>query len=171
MADSNNLDLAEKKVKAVYAWVEREFSGIPTEWVKTIMEKEGEFSPLPMWGTMWILDDRLAETLMKHSRLMCGDYSELRDNLDSIEDEAKRAEVKAALDAVDTESLSWGESALLEEYVDEEMAGARNIIGTAGFIYQVDGRYLLGVNGAGWNFYDGIWDRLYDICGMQWHLN
>ena len=36
-------------------------------------------------------------------------------------------------------------------------------------IYEVAGEYVVGVHGAGWNFYDGVWDRLYDVCGIRWH--
>lgn len=57
---------------------------------------------------------------------------------------------------------------------DEEMAGAynvRDIYGqaTAVYVYEIDGRYLIGVHGAGWDFYDGVWDMLYDVYGMNWH--
>jgi hypothetical protein len=27
--------------------------------------------------------------------------------------------------------------------------------------------YVIGINGAGWNFYDGVWGRLYDVCGIH----
>jgi hypothetical protein len=33
----------------------------------------------------------------------------------------------------------------------------------------LDDEYIIGVNGAGWNFYDGVWDRLYDVAGLHWH--
>lgn len=80
---------------------------------------------------------------------------------------------------------TWGErimkgSALLQdddserEHFDEEMAGAHCILDergseTAMFIYEVNGQYLIGVHGAGWNFYQGAWDVLYDLLGLQWH--
>ena len=60
---------------------------------------------------------------------------------------------------------------------DEEMEGARNVVvedkhgthSTAIYIYDIDGQYLIGVNGAGWNFYEGVWDKLYDFFGLTWH--
>ena len=63
---------------------------------------------------------------------------------------------------------------MLEQYIDEEMSGARCILNengytTAAYIYIVADEYVIGINGAGWNFYDGVWDRLYDVCGIRWH--
>jgi hypothetical protein len=63
---------------------------------------------------------------------------------------------------------------MLEQYIDEEMSGARCILNesgytTAAYIYVIADEYVVGVNGAGWNFYDGVWDRLYDVCGIRWH--
>jgi hypothetical protein len=37
------------------------------------------------------------------------------------------------------------------------------------YIYDVAGEYVVGIHAAGWNFYDGVWDRLYDVCGIRWH--
>lgn len=60
------------------------------------------------------------------------------------------------------------------EGYEEEMEGERCILDndgntTAMYIYEIDGEYLLGVNGAGWDFYNGVWDKLYDVLGLQWH--
>jgi hypothetical protein len=52
---------------------------------------------------------------------------------------------------------------------DEEMAGELRIADSAAYLYQLDGRYVIGVHGAGWDFYDGVWDVLYDLMGYQWH--
>jgi hypothetical protein len=63
---------------------------------------------------------------------------------------------------------------MLERYIDEEMSGARCILDedgrpTAAYIYLIAGEYVIGINGAGWNFYDGVWDKLYDVCDIRWH--
>ncbi len=58
---------------------------------------------------------------------------------------------------------------IMEENEDEEMAGEMNIIGTAAYLYVIDGRYVVGVHGAGWNFYDGVWNNIYDLLGLKWH--
>jgi hypothetical protein len=39
----------------------------------------------------------------------------------------------------------------------------------AAYIYEVAAEHVISINGAGWNFYDGVWDKLYDVCGMRWH--
>lgn len=77
----------------------------------------------------------------------------------------------------------WGEKLIKKAHVmdpdaheadDEEMTGTynvRDIYGqaTAVYVYEIDGRYLIGVHGAGWDFYNGVWDMLYDVYGMNWH--
>ena len=57
---------------------------------------------------------------------------------------------------------------------DEEMEGERVFVDKDGdptnvYWYIVDGDNVIGVHGAGYDFYDGVWDRLYDILDMQWH--
>lgn len=52
---------------------------------------------------------------------------------------------------------------------NEEMRGAMRIADTAAYIYELDGEHVLGINGAGWDFYDGVWDVLYDLVGLKWH--
>lgn len=156
------------KEEAIKLFVDREFHPIPLEWVQIIAEKlDAEIYSWPMWGTMWQIDSFIAERLLKHSQVMVGEASEI--DLDAIEDEQEKKEVKTAIEDLKKESIAWGGCAILEKYVNEEMAGATNITGTAAFIYKIDGQYLIGINGAGWDFYNGVWDRLYDICEMEWH--
>ena len=96
---------------------------------------------------------------MKNSRRMVSDVSE-------IEDDEVRAKVEKEVE--ESDYSTW------EDYIDEEMSGELNVLDkdgspTAVFIYELDGEYIIGVNGAGWNFYDGVWDRLYEVAGLQWH--
>ena len=57
---------------------------------------------------------------------------------------------------------------------DDEMYGNRVILDkdddpTNMFLYEVDGEHLIGVNACGFDFYDGVWDVLYDAMGLDWH--
>lgn len=158
------------KKEAIELFVSRDFHPISQDWVKIIAEaKDEEIYSWPMWGTMWIVDDFIGKKLMKNSRAMVGEASEI--DLNSITDEKERAAVRKAVKELKAENVDWAGVAILEDYVDEEMAGANNIIGTAAYLYEIDGEYVVGVHGAGWNFYDGVWDRLYDLIGLKWHEN
>ena len=89
-------------------------------------------------------------------------------------DEKKRGKVQNAITGLKEENIDWAGCAILEEYINEEMSGAHRILdkdgnATAAYIYDIADDYVVGVNGAGWNFYDGVWDRLYDVCGIRWH--
>src|SRR3990167_2340934 len=160
------------KEQAIRDFVAREFNAIPQDWVQTIMEKTEEYAPLPMWGTMWIVDQWLGERLMKNTRVMVGEADEI--DLDAIQDAEAREQVKIAIADLKKESIAWGGVAILEEYIDEEMAGATCILDANGettplFIYEIAGECVIGVHGAGFNFYDGVWDKLYDLLGLKWH--
>lgn len=153
------------KAEAVKEFVKCELNAVPQEWVRIVAEEKGDFyDALPMWGTMWIVDPWIGEKLMDHSRVMVGSISEIE--LDDIEDPAERKRVKKAIKEED-----WS---VLEDYIDEDMQHQRCVLdkdgrATALFVYEVADEYVIGVNGAGWDFYDGVWDRLYDLMGMQWH--
>ena len=162
----------EVKQDAIREWVAREFNAVPQEWVRIAMEHFGYWEPLPMWGTMWIVDAHLGEKFMQHARVMAGDASEI--DIESIDDAKKRGKVQNAITGLKEENIDWAGCALLEEYINEEMSGAHRILDkdgnpTAAYIYDIAGDYVVGVHGAGWNFYDGVWDKLYDVCGIRWH--
>ena len=40
---------------------------------------------------------------------------------------------------------------------------------TSIYVYEVEDEIVIGVNGAGWDFYQGVWDELYDLLGLKWH--
>jgi hypothetical protein len=154
------------KSEAVHKFVDRDMNSIPLDWVQAVAEQKGEeIYAWPMWGTMFMVDDFIVDQLKL--RRMAGSAEEI--DLDAIQDEEERKNVAQAIANLKAECISWAETALLENYVNEEMAGADNIIGTAAYLYEVDGRKLIGINGAGWNFYDGVWDRIYDMVGLEWH--
>lgn len=110
-----------------------DLSAIPTEWVQIIAENKGlDIHAWPMWGTMFLCDDFIAEKLTTRT-----------------------------------------ESEENESY-DEEMLGAENILDKEGnetsmYLYDIDGQHAIGIHGAGFNFYDGVWDKLYDALGLEWH--
>lgn len=148
-----------------------EFNSIPQDWIDSVCRDKDEPHTLPMWGWMWLVEDWVGEKLMTHSRLMAGD----NESIDTEEVIPKHEKaVKKALRELKKEEIDWAGCAVLEQYVDEEMAGERCIVdkdgnATAVYIYEIDGRYVIGVNGAGWSFYDGVWDRIYDLLGYEWH--
>ena len=119
-----------------------EFSAIPTEWVKIIAEHEGNYPNLPMWRTMWIVDDMIGQRLMQNA-----------------------AEVRPCAEHTDDYDADCEECASY----NEELEGAYRIAGTAAYLYEVDDQYVLGVHGAGWDFFEGVWEPLYDLLGLQWH--
>src|SRR3990167_6136084 len=135
------------KDEAIKMFVDRNFSGIPQEWVKIVSEhKNLDIYAWSMWGTMWIVNNWLGEKLMKNAAQV----------VEPSECDNKHTE---------------GETCdICEDY--EEMGGAYNIKapdsegevrGTAAYIYDIDGEYVIGIHGAAWDFYDGVWDRLYDL--------
>lgn len=111
-------------------------------------ERRGDLR-LADWGTMWIVDEWLGKKLMDYAVQVvepseCENHDK-NDTCDICED--------------------W-----------KEMGGALNIKdkdgrGTAGYIYEINGVYVFGIHGAGWNCYDGVWDRLYDLLELKWHNN
>lgn len=151
------------KKEAVERYVERELSSVPQEWVRIVMESENEYRSLPMWGTMWIVNKWDAEKLLDKSRMMVYDKDEI--DLDSMEDDERKLVEKAI------EDDDWP---VLEDYIDEEMSGERCVLDKDGhttniFVYEVLDEIVIGVHGAGYDFYDGVWDRLYDTLGFNWH--
>jgi len=129
------------KEQAIHSWVSQ-LSAIPQNWVQKLFELEGQSPRLPMWGTMWILDEpHDAETLLDLAHYVepCEVHEDYNNFCDACND------------------------------YDEEMEGELCIPGTPVYIYKLDGETIIGVHGAGWDFYDGVWDKLYDLLGLKWH--
>lgn len=162
------------KKEAVQLLVNRDLQTVPQDWAMAIAEREGEYQRFGMWGWVFIVDDFIGERLMKKSRIIVGHHSDI--DLNAITNEIEREAVAEAIDALNKESISWGECALLENYMDEEMAGERCILDTQGrttsmFIHEIAGTYCISVNAAGFDFYDGVWDVLYDTLCLEWHTD
>lgn len=148
--------------------VSRDFNHVPREWVEMVAEHNGEYPHLGMWGTCFIVKNFIGEQLKEKARYLFTDKMELEAALDLEfkDDKKEKARVKRAIAADD-----WG---VLGEYVDEEMGGEWNVrdvdgTATAAYIHEVGGEWVVSINGAGWNFYDGVWDRIYDSLGLRWH--
>lgn len=142
-----------------------EFNAVPQEWVQIVAEHNGEYPTLPMWGTMWIVSELDGEKIWEHSRVVVYDKDDIDlDEIERDEGEERRKQVEKAIEDDDY--------SVYEEYTDEEMDGANCVLDKDGnrtglYVYEIGDEYVIGVNGAGWNFYDGIWDRLYDMLGFK----
>lgn len=155
------------KEEAIKKWVD-DMGAIPQSWVGCVLEHiDNDYRTLPMWGTMFIVSEFDGEKLLNNSRVMVYEKEDIDlDDIESKEGKQAREEVEKAIEG--------DNFLLLEDYIDEEISGERCILDkngkpTAAYIYEVDGSYVVGINGAGWNFYDGVWDRLYDVAELHWH--
>ena len=54
-----------------------------------------------------------------------------------------------------------------EDNVDVRMAGEMRIGDTAAYLHEVADEWVISIDGAGFHFYDGVWDRLYDLLGLS----
>lgn len=132
------------KQEAVKLFIEREFNSVPTTWVEAIAEHvDGNPINPPMWGTMFIVDDTIGSQLLALSEL-----------------------VKLSEDCEAHYSRTQCNNC---KNYEEEMDGARHITGTCAYIYNVDNTHVIGINGAGFDFFDGVWDKFYDLLAIKWH--
>lgn len=149
-----------KKEDAIKLWVSKDFSALSQDWAERLFISFNGYSPkLPMWGTMWITNEFDAEKFVDNSRRMVADVSK-------IEDDEVRERVQ--------KEVEEGDYSTFDNYINSDMSGELCVLDKDGdptsvFIYELDDEYIIGVNGAGWDFYDGVWDMLYDVAGLQWH--
>ena len=59
--------------------------------------------------------------------------------------------------------------ALLRDIDDEDLGTVREIADTGVYAWEIDGELVLGINGAGYDFYSEHWNKLYDALGYRWH--
>ena len=61
--------------------------------------------------------------------------------------------------------------ALLHPVTDEEddLYGCQEVGQTGIYAFDVDGHLVLGINGAGYDFYEHHWIPLYEALGYGWH--
>jgi hypothetical protein len=70
-------------------------------------------------------------------------------------------------DPVDKQQIK----ALLQPIEDEkdELYGYEEVGDTGIFAFDIDGEVVLGINGAGYDFYEHHWLPLYEALGYAWH--
>jgi hypothetical protein len=61
--------------------------------------------------------------------------------------------------------------ALLQPVTDEEdeLYGSEEVGNTGIFAFDIDGEIVLGIHGAGYDFYEHHWIPLYEALGYAWH--
>jgi hypothetical protein len=61
--------------------------------------------------------------------------------------------------------------ALLKPVEDEEdeLYGSQEVGDTGISAFEIDGELVLGINGAGYDFYEQHWTPLYNALGYEWH--
>jgi hypothetical protein len=52
---------------------------------------------------------------------------------------------------------------------DDELYGNQEVASTGIYAFEIDGYLVLGINGAGYDFYESHWIPLYEALGYQWH--
>ena len=52
---------------------------------------------------------------------------------------------------------------------DDEMYGSQEVKNTGIYAFKVADELVLGINGAGYDFFDAHWIPLYEALGLQWH--
>ena len=57
-------------------------------------------------------------------------------------------------------------SRLLKGFAD---AGWQEVADTGIYAIEIDGELILGIDGAGYDFYTNHWAKLYDALGYHWH--
>jgi len=148
------------KKDAIKKWVEKDMNSIPQDWAGRLFKSFNGYVPnLPMWGTMWICNEFDGTKFYENSRKLVATVGE-------IQDVRIRNKIERELEGNIYETY--------EQYIDDEMSEELCVLDKDGnrtsvYVYELDGEYVIGVNGAGWNFYDGVWDRLYDVAELNWH--
>jgi len=135
----------ETKDQAVQRFQERNFQSIPSDWVQTIFNDRNSEHKLPMYGTVWIVEEYWGRKLFTIKSKLLKEYDSNR-----------------------TQAYN-------DKNTHCEMAGERAVIDRDGlptniFMYELDGRYVMGVHGCGYSSFDGVWDVLYDLFELKWHL-
>jgi hypothetical protein len=52
---------------------------------------------------------------------------------------------------------------------EDELYGSQDVGDTGISVFEIDGEVVLGVNGAGYDFYQHHWIPLYEALGYGWH--
>jgi hypothetical protein len=92
--------------------------------------------------------------------------------------------IVAAQTGADFFGIMWGTMFLVNEPVDkrriqallqpvedeeDELSGAQEVGSTGISAFEIDEEVVLGINGAGYDFYEHHWIPLYEALGYAWH--
>jgi len=162
------------------------FDAIPADWAALAAKHkdEDEFLALPMWGTLFLvgnmdrgnIEKLLIDPVPKDIHGLIGfmeDYGIEPEAVNAMELIALSA---SALDEIDDDVVCDLRATVLEEWRDSGDEDAMLAtcgwydVGSTGIIArEIDGELLLGINGAGYSFFDSHWVLLYDELGYSWH--
>jgi hypothetical protein len=161
------------------------FSSIPADWALRVAEyiDGDECVPLPMWGTLFKVEDSCDERKIRELMRPIGPHGceTIEDLIDFVEEEGLSidlAPLRALADAADDDSAdledlqrevsdAWGENGTEDYWLSA--AGWENVGDTGIIARKFDGHLLLGINGAGYDFYESHWISLYQALGYKWH--
>jgi hypothetical protein len=165
------------------------FDNIPQDWAALVAQhKDGdEAVAMPMWGTLFRVSNMDRGNIEKLLRdPVPTDIHELIEFMDDHGIDADSLYVSNAMelialaasdpDEIDDDDVSALRDAVIDEWresMDEDAfladSGWRDVGSTGIIAREFDGELLLGINGAGYSFYDSNWRRLYEELGYQWH--
>ena len=159
------------------------FSCVPYDWARVIAEHiDGdEAVALPMWGTLFKVEDSCDERKIRDMMRPIGVSTE--DDIDDIrefvEERGLGIDVEDYSDgdedepAYDIDELVYAVMDAWRDSYDEDCAFADSgwqEVGDTGILArEFDGHLLLGINGAGYDFYERHWMTLYRALGYEWH--
>ena len=52
---------------------------------------------------------------------------------------------------------------------DSQFYGYQEIADIGLYVFMIDGEIVLGIDGAGYDFFESHWTPLYDLLGYNWH--
>jgi len=164
------------------------FSNIPSDWAAKVAETiDGdECVALPMWGTLFKVEDSCDERKIR--ALLCpigvSEEDDITDIRDFIEERGLSVDVADYFHGDDDDDVDdpdfYDLSRLVDDvrdawrdsYDEDAMladSGWEAVGGTGIIAREFDGHILLGVNGAGYDFYESHWEPLYRALGYKWH--
>jgi len=177
-------ETSQDKERAVRRLVEG-FDNIPLKWAALAAEHldEEPCYAFPMWGTLFRVSnmdrgniEKLLVPAIPKDAVGLIEFAE-EHGIEIEEAEMKLLALAAAdedeidedeIEAIATEVYeAWTESG--DEDAALVMAGWDDVGSTGIVAREFDGELLLGINGAGYDFYESHWHRLYEELGYSWH--
>lgn len=159
--------------EASYEWV-REFSHIPQDIIRKLMERDGddvmEITPFTIGNRVYVYE----VNARSHSGTIIDALTTSDRYLVELDDGCS---VEIGSDDMEHEFdyvlPIWGTMWAFGDSLDNEWieSDGLQIMANCGFrIYeQEDYGYIFGIDGAGYDFYEDHWIPLYKARGLQWH--